>query len=127
MEKNAEYQISSSVNEEFIEVVITGVVTDDFFEKVQAEINTVLASINATKLLVDVSALQVPRVFSEAYSRIIVTYPPLLHIKIALVDVPENAEYQKYHETMARNVGLSFKWFTDIDEARVWLRNEIVN
>ncbi|MGB5218542.1 MAG: hypothetical protein WBN66_09595 [Smithella sp.] len=125
MQKRTGYQISTTLNEEVVEFVITGLVTEDFFENVQDKISEAIESNNARKLLFDVSALQIPHVFSEAYSRMIVNYPPLLHIKSALVDIPENAEFQKFHEMQARNAGMSFKWFTDIDEARVWLNMDI--
>lgn len=127
IETKPTYKISVSEKEGINEIVITGVVTEDFFEKLQHEVNVIVESTNARKLLADVSALQVPRVFSEAYSRIIINYPPLLRAKTALVDVPENAEFQSFHETMVVNAGLSFKWFTDIDAAKACLNKQIKN
>jgi len=44
-------------------------------------------------------------------------------VNIAIVYHPENAEYEKYQETLALNAGLSWKCFEDIDAARSWLNS----
>jgi hypothetical protein len=36
------------------------------------------------------------------------------------VDIPEKAHY----ETVAKNAGLYWKWFADIDAARTWFKSE---
>jgi hypothetical protein len=48
-------------------------------------------------------------------------------MNIALVDIPENAAIESFHETTAINGGLSLKWFTDIDAARAWLKSKQIN
>jgi len=45
-------------------------------------------------------------------------------VNTAVVDIPEHADYESFHEITATNVGLSLKCFTDIDEARVWLKSK---
>jgi len=44
--------------------------------------------------------------------------PVIYDIQFAIVDIPEKAHY----ETVAKNAGLSWKWFTDIDASKTWLR-----
>lgn len=44
------------------------------------------------------------------------------------VDFEENTKFESFHETTARNAGLSFKWFvelyiTDMNAGRVWLKS----
>ena len=41
----------------------------------------------------------------------------------ALVDLKENEDWESFNETTAANVGVSIKWFTDIDAARAWLKS----
>ena len=116
------YNISTSVNWEIIEIVITGEVAEDFFEELKNEFNTILKRMNSKKLLIDVRTLKIPRVFSEACSRIIY-YPPLSHTRNAIVGLPENADFQSFHETMANSAGIKMKWFCDINAARSWLNS----
>ena len=53
------------------------------------------------------------------------THPPYrLRVNSAIVDLPENADYQSFQEKTSINAGLSYKWFTDIDAARTWLKSK---
>jgi hypothetical protein len=124
MEKKQKYNISTSVNEDILEIIITGEITTDSIEKLQNEVIAIAKSINPRNVLVDVSALKGRFGFTEAYFRVR-DYPTDLPIvNIACVDLAENAEYQSFHENMAVNAGLSFKWFPDIDAARAWLKSK---
>jgi hypothetical protein len=42
MEKRTDYQISTSIDDEIVEITIKGIVTEDFFKKVQGEVNNAL-------------------------------------------------------------------------------------
>ena len=44
-------------------------------------------------------------------------------ITTALIDIAENADIKSFFETTTLNTGLSFKFFTDIDAARAWLKS----
>lgn len=46
-------------------------------------------------------------------------------IYTAIVDSDENADFENFHENTAYNAGLSYKWFTDIEEAVSWLKDKI--
>jgi hypothetical protein len=41
-----------------------------------------------------------------------------------VVDIPENSDYQSFHENTAVNAGMKLKFFTDIDAARAWLKSK---
>jgi len=41
-----------------------------------------------------------------------------------MVDILEHADTAAFHEATAINAGLSFKWFTDIDKARTWIKSK---
>ena len=45
-------------------------------------------------------------------------------INFAMVDIPENAGFQPFLETTGLNTGMRFKWSTDIDAARTWLKSK---
>jgi len=40
------------------------------------------------------------------------------------VDIRENSDFQAFHEITAKKSGVSFKYFTDDDAARYWLKSE---
>ena len=116
------YNISKFMNGEIIEIVLTGEATDDCVENLKNEVNAIVNLMNPKSLLADFRTLKIPRVLSESFSSII-NYPPLFHVKTAVVDLPENAEFQNFYETVANNAGVKMKWFTDIDIARDWLKS----
>ena len=124
MINKAEYQISSSVNDTILEIILTG-------EILESQINTMLKKFNAMVLasgvnyiLMDVCAIKRRYGYAGAYERVR-SHPPEFYrkIKVAIVDLPENSDYRNFHETTARNAGINLKWFTDIDNARTWLKS----
>lgn len=119
--KKKSYGISTSENDGIIEIVFTGEIKNDSFKEAVDEIHTVIKPMNAKKLLQDFRYFKMPRKYMEAYERVR-KYPPALRVKTAVVDLPDHADFQQFHETTARNVGIDMKWFSDIDEARKWLK-----
>lgn len=122
MEQKAEYQLSTSVHEGIPEIVITGDVAADAIEKLNAEVIAILRKLNAKAVLIDVRALTGRPRHAETYFRVRNLDPDILGVKIAVVDIPENADHESFQETAAVNAGLSWKWFTEIDAARTWLK-----
>lgn len=116
------YEISSYMHEDAIEIDIAGTATEDCVEDLKSEINTLITLTNPRKLLADFRALKIPRVLSESFANVR-NYPPLFHIKTAVVVTPESAESQMFYETEANHAGLKMRWFTDIEAARNWLKN----
>jgi hypothetical protein len=43
-------------------------------------------------------------------------------IRIAVIDLPGNAEYGQFHEDAASNHGLALRYFTEPSEAHAWLK-----
>jgi polyhydroxyalkanoate synthesis regulator phasin len=121
--KTPTYNISTSENEGIVEIVFTGEVTKDFIEKLGIELYAILKPMNPEKLLADVRSLKMPREYIEAYSRF-TDYLPPLRVNIAIVDIPENADFESFLEAIANNAGLSLKCFTDISKARSWLKSK---
>ena len=122
MENQAEYQISSSVNDGILEIIITGKITRDFIGQLDKDVYSIITSMNATKLLVDIRALKGRIGIAESFFHV-KEYPSGFHrIRSAIVDLPENADFQSFAEDLKSNIGISTKWFTDIDVARDWIK-----
>jgi hypothetical protein len=120
MEKKS-YSISTSENNGIVEIVFTGEIKKGSIKEVVDELHTIIKPMNAKKLLQDFSSLKMPREYVEVYERVR-KYPPHLCVKTAVVDLPQYADFESFHETTARNAGIDMKWFSDIDEARKWLK-----
>ncbi len=124
MEEKTEYHLSTSAREGIVEIVLTGTVTKEGVEKLTNEVLGIAKRLTAKYLLVDVRTLAGRFGPIEAYYRVR-SYPPdrpTLHT--AVVDIPENAEYESFHQTTARSVGQSMRWFTSVEAARGWLQRK---
>jgi hypothetical protein len=124
MAKKAKYQISSSVNEGILEIVLTGEVANDDMETVMKKIFAFRKSIDTNNELIDVRTLKGRFGIVETYAFIGKIHSNRPRVNIAFVDVIENKVYNSYHEATAIKAGISFKWFTDIDAARDWIKSK---
>lgn len=123
MKKKAEYQLSSFVNEEIHEIILAGELIASNIEKLENEVTAVIKANGAKNLLVDAHALKSRFNYAEAYYLARNHPPEFYRINIAIVDLPENFEFRSFQEWTSINAGLTWKWFTDIDSAREWLKN----
>jgi len=125
MKKKAEYQMTSSVNEGILEIIIAGKVTSDDTEKIMNKIIAVRKSINTKHELIDIRTLKGRLGISETYDFVRKLPSDRLTMNIAFVDIVEYAEYNLFYQATILNAGLSWKWFTDIDAARAWLKSKL--
>ena len=124
MEKKAEYQISAFVNEGLLEIVLTGEVTERTVKNLANKLITIIKGNGIENVLMDVRAFKGRFGVTKAFNSVR-SYPPYgLRMNSAIVDLPENADYQSFQEKTSINAGLSYKWFTDIDAARTWLKSK---
>jgi hypothetical protein len=124
MEKKAEYQISSSVHEGILLIVLTGKLIESAVENLVNELTAIVNANSVKNVLVDIRDLVRPFRYIESFIRVRKYSSKIYFIHFAFVDIPQNADYEKFHETAAVNTGLSMKWFTDIDAARAWLKSK---
>lgn len=125
MANKSEYQLSSSVNEGVLEVILTGKVITGTVEDLQIKIAEIINAKRVKNLLVDARALRGPRIGTlETYTTVRRPLPDIPKVNVAVVDRPENATQGGFLETTAHNAGHSLKFFTDIDEAREWLKSK---
>ena len=93
MEKKVEYQISSSMNKEILEAIITGETTKSTVEKMKNEVDAIIKANNVHKVLWDIRALK-GRFGDEAvYFRARNNAIGYYNIHNAIVDIPENADF----------------------------------
>jgi len=117
------YNVSISENEGIVELVITGEVPDDLVGDMEREVQDMLQAIKPKKVLADVRSLKIHLSVTHTYIRVR-NVPPPLRVKTAVLDIPEHAEFQQYHENTANNAGIPMKAFTDIEKARAWLKSD---
>ena len=109
MENRADYQISSSFNEGILEIIITGKVTKDFIGQLDHDVYSLIKSINPRKLVVDIRALKGRLGITETFFHA-KEYPSgFRRIQSAIVDLPENADFQSFVEDVKSNIGISTK------------------
>ena len=120
MKKKAEYQISSSVNGEIHKIIITGELTAGNIEKLENEVTAIIKTNGVKKALWDIHALKGRMEKTNFYHHSRNSTSGIYDIQFAIVDIPEKT----HHETVAKNAGLSWKWFTDINAARTWCKSE---
>jgi hypothetical protein len=124
MEKKPEYQISSSMNEGVHEIVMKGELIQGEHDRMSLDMITLISSMGANNVLVDIRALRGRLSITETYERVR-NYPPHMYkTYVAMVDIPENSDYSSFHETTAANAGMKLRFFTDIDTARTWLKKK---
>lgn len=119
MGEKARYEISSSFNEEILEIVIKGEVSARNFGNVVGELNELIRTNKAKKAIADFRAIDRRLDTADMY-RYFRNYEIILfEIQYAIVDHSENIEYK----TAAIDAGLtSLMWFNDMESAREWIR-----
>jgi hypothetical protein len=125
MEKTKKYQISSSVNDGILEIILTDEFVASDLEELQNEVADIIEAKEAKNVLVDVRAFNGRASIIETYTSVRRPLPIRLKVNAAIVDLPENVDIASFLETTAQNANRSLKCFTDIDAARDWLKSKI--
>jgi hypothetical protein len=125
MKKKAGYQISSSVNDEILEIVIKGKVENHDIEEIHDKITASLKEKEVNNLLVDICAVKGRFSIIEASSHVRHSLAERRKVNTAIIDLPQYANFETFLVIMAENAGLSVKWFTHASAARDWLRSKI--
>ena len=125
MKDKSAYGISSFMNEETLEAVISGEVTEATYEEVLHKVNDMIKSSRVECILWDLRSLKGRYGLGGLYHRARSYSMKHFHIHNAIVDLQENADFESRYENEAIHAGLSFKWFTDINEARAWLKSNL--
>ncbi len=114
------FQISSSVNNGIMEIVVTGdAVGIAANEKMLNEFAAILKAHQATEAIIDVRALGGRIEEGEIYRFVRTFSSVIFHIRAAIVDRPEKASFAE----AVKQAGLNYEWFNDIHAARAWLKS----
>jgi hypothetical protein len=124
MGNETEYQISSSVNNGILEIILTGELKESNHEEMTNKIGAITKEKEIKKALMDIRELKGRLSTVTSYNRVRNNPSHLYKINFAILDIPENASFESFFETTGSNAGMYFKWFTDIDAARTWLKSK---
>lgn len=109
MTNKAQYQIASSVSDGILEIILSGEESEKTMENMKSDIDSIIVKSNIQNVLIDCRALEGRLGIAETYERVR-SYPhDVYKIKIAIVDIPQYAAYQKFHEDTSINAGLTMK------------------
>ncbi|HNY51029.1 MAG TPA: STAS/SEC14 domain-containing protein [Smithella sp.] len=124
MKNNTKYQMSTSVNDGIIEVVLTGELMDNEAEKMINELIAIQKSTKANKQILDVRKLRKLLGIKETYDALRNLPADRPKMKTAFVGNAENESYNFFVKATARNAGLIVNYFTDMEAARAWLKSK---
>ena len=82
MENQAAYQISSSVNDGILEIVLTGKAIGMTYEKMRNEVDAIIKANNSKKLIIDACALKGRLDISEIYRYVRNHHPLLMRLRL---------------------------------------------
>ncbi|MHB8138437.1 MAG: hypothetical protein ACYDGO_08640 [Smithellaceae bacterium] len=125
MEENTDYQLSTSVNDGIVEVIIIGELTDKTLDKLRTEVITILRGKYAKAVLCDVRALKGPNEITTAYFRARSIPQDVKILPCAVVELKASPDYKSFYEITSANAGQTMKYFTDIEAARAWLKSRL--
>lgn len=121
MTEKVKYHVLWSVNDGVLEIVYTGEVTNSTFVNVLDETNALILANKAKKVIADFRASENKTDPSQWYHFLREYHHAILETQYAVVDRPENERFKK----AVMNAGLtSLAWFTDMDAARKWMKQE---
>ena len=118
MENVSAYQISSSVNDGILEVVITGNAMGSGFKKMMYELDDILKANFAKEVIFDIRYFREHIDSGTMYNYFRERDFFMKGVKTAVVDFQEKTSFA----IALRNAGVFVERFADIDLARKWIK-----
>ncbi|HEX8915838.1 MAG TPA: hypothetical protein VF796_26015 [Humisphaera sp.] len=117
-----EYHITSSRDAGLLLIGLTGQATRDNAGRIAADVIALVTAERADRVLVDCTRIGGRLGVTDTYYHVreyrLGDHRPR---RVAVIDLPEHAEYFTFHETAAANVGYGFlRYFSDPAAARRW-------
>ncbi len=125
MQENSDYTYSTSFGEGILEIVLSGKLTLQSLNALRSEMMTILQDRGARAVLADCREVTGPHEIVDAYYRTRSLPFDVRQIPVAIVDRATDISYQSFFEATAANVGMTIKWFTDVESARSWLQSKV--
>lgn len=125
MESKEHFEISTSEKNGTVEITLKGEIVASAFGKMLSRIYQVIGEMNPDRVLIDFSSVKGSAGIPQTYFHVS-DYPSSFHnIKHAFVDSPNHDEMGSLIQYVATHIlGISLKYFTDINDARKWLDNK---
>lgn len=116
-----EYSVSGESVNGITEITIKGRATRTNVDNIQQDVFNM--ALQCRLLIIDVREITGRLPISDSYIRVrnLRKLGRPINRFTAIIDNPENYEFQKFYETTALNAGVQTKVFTDIEEGRAWL------
>ena len=117
------WTFTTTEREGFLEIAITGEVTVEAARDLEAEVFAVVEAKGAKALLVDVRGLKGRFGVVDAYHRVRAYRGKAPGIRTAVVDRQEHEALGRFYEDTSYNIGRIRRHFTNLEDARAWLRD----
>ena len=111
MATKTDFQISSSVNEGILEIILTGEFRSGSLEQIKNEVIAIEKSVNIKSELIDVRKVKGHPGVLEIYSFARSFPSDRPRMNTAIVDIAVNADLKSFLEDTASNAGKSFKCY----------------
>lgn len=121
-EQKSAYEVKTKLSEGILEVVITGEGTPQTSDAIRKDVLDAIKDYCPQAVVCDTCGYQAPRDIAEAYFHTRNLPYDIRVLLTAVVDSQADANYTSFCETTAANAGISVKWFSDIESARIWLK-----
>ncbi len=118
-----DYKITYSIRDGIIEITISGQCTSQNVGRLTGRIIKKLLKTRLPAVLVDLRKLRGRPDFGDAFFRVRQFPSELAEVRAALVDSEENREFAEFFSLTASNAGCNIRFFTDLLQARAWLKS----
>jgi hypothetical protein len=120
------YQLSVSLNDDILEIVVKGEIAKADVNQLHADIVALIMGKDARAVLCDIRSLKGRfDEVGEAYFRVRSFPAGLRNLNFEVVDASSNEPYKSFYNTTAANAGQDMHWFPDIESARAWLKSRL--
>lgn len=118
------YQIGVSWNEEILVITLSGQASEHNAAEIVREVIGIANEKRPRRVLVDSRNLRGQPGFADTYflAREYPLQDAYITPRIAVINREENRSLASFRETTTWNLGLNIRYFSDPDEAIVWLR-----
>ncbi|MCE5211211.1 MAG: hypothetical protein LLG40_06625 [Deltaproteobacteria bacterium] len=116
------YQLSTSVNDDILEILLTGTVAGHIIPKIQKEIQAIRTE-KRDIILLDIRPVTKGKTYTYVDTLYYIKIPDKATGKTAILDNPENGYVKSFIEKIPWGSFLKVRWFDNIDEAKDWLKS----
>lgn len=115
------YKMEKTLHEGVLKLTLRGEANQENADQIAQDVIAAGRGEGVKSLLIDVRELHGRLSVGETFFHVkrFSTGPTK---RVAVVDLPENASYYRFHENTAANAGRVLRYFNEIEAAQLWLR-----